>query len=85
VTQTKQPPENPGRFKALPTIDRDIKAVKWRLWHGRVDRTIRDLESLLVRLNQPQGETEFSIARLRNLGVQLLSKRCSGATFRARS
>jgi hypothetical protein len=59
--------------------------VKWRLWHGRVDRTIRDLESLLVRLNQPQGETEFSIARLRNLGVQLLSKRCSGATFRARS
>jgi hypothetical protein len=57
----------------LPTIDRDIRAVKWRLWHGRVDRAIRDLESLLARLDQPQGETEFSIARLRSLSVQLLT------------
>jgi hypothetical protein len=62
-----------GHFERLPTIDRDIKAVKWRLWHGRVDRAIRDLESLLARLNQPQEEAEFSIARLRNLGVQLLT------------
>lgn len=62
-----------GPFERLPIIDRDIRSVKWRLWHGRVDRAIRDLESLLARLNQPQGETEFSIARLRNLGVQLLT------------
>ncbi|MER8439193.1 hypothetical protein NKH36_31615 [Mesorhizobium sp. M1312] len=27
----------------LPTIDRDIRAVKWRLWHGRLDRAIRNL------------------------------------------
>lgn len=36
-----------GPFEALPTIDRDIRAVKWRLWHGRVGRAIRDLEQLL--------------------------------------
>ena len=58
-----------GPFEALPTIDRDIRAVKWRLWHGRVDRAIRDLEQLLVRLK----EGEFSIARLHSLGAQLLT------------
>jgi len=31
------------------------------------------LESLRARLNRPQGETEFSVARLRNLGAQLLT------------
>ncbi|WP_065011820.1 MULTISPECIES: ISKra4 family transposase [Mesorhizobium] len=62
-----------GPFEALPTIDRDIRAVKWRLWHGRVDRAIRDLEKLLARLKQPQADGEFSIARLRSLGAQLLT------------
>lgn len=37
-----------GPFEALPTIDRDIRAVKWRLWHGRVGRAIHHLEQLLV-------------------------------------
>ncbi|MFH1345378.1 MAG: ISKra4 family transposase, partial [Pseudomonadota bacterium] len=40
----------PSPIEALPTIDRDIRAVKWRLWHGRVDRAIRDLERLLAKL-----------------------------------
>lgn len=41
-----------GPFEALPTIDRDVRAVKWRLWLGRVGRAIRDLEQLLgSRLN----------------------------------
>ena len=34
----------PGCIEALSTIDRDIRAVKWRLWHGRVDYAIRKLE-----------------------------------------
>jgi hypothetical protein len=42
--------------------------LRWRLWHGRVDRAIRDLEQLLVRLK----EGGFSIARLHSLGAQLL-------------
>lgn len=62
-----------GPIEALPTIDRDIRAVKSRLWHGRVDRAIRDLERLLGRLKHSQGEGEFSIARLQNLGAQLLT------------
>lgn len=30
----------------LPAIGRDVRTVKWRLWHGRVGRAIRDLEQL---------------------------------------
>ena len=62
-----------GLSAALPTIDRDIRAVKWRLWHGRVDRAIRDLRQLLARLKASQGDGEFSIAHLHNLGSQLLT------------
>lgn len=62
-----------GSIEVRPTIGRDIRAVKWRLWHGRVDRAIRDLERLLVRLKNLQEESEFSIARLHSLGLQLLT------------
>ncbi|MFD1981805.1 hypothetical protein ACFSOZ_03715 [Mesorhizobium newzealandense] len=60
-------------FEVLPTIDKDIKAVKWRLWHGRVDGAIRDLEQLLARLKDSQRDGEFSIARLFSLASQLLT------------
>jgi len=58
---------------ALPSIDSDVRAVKWRLWHGRVDRAIRDLEHLLARLRNSQEEDRLSIARLHSLGAQLLT------------
>ena len=44
-----------GPLEALPSIDRDIRAVKWHLWHGRVDRAIRDLERLLATLKHAQA------------------------------
>ncbi|BAV52783.1 Sea14 protein (plasmid) [Mesorhizobium loti] len=47
--------------------------MKWRLWHGRVDRTITDLEQLLERVRASRGDSEFSIARLQSLGLQLLT------------
>ncbi len=47
--------------------------MKWRLWHGRVDRAIRDLGQLLERVINLQGDSEFSIARLHSLGSQLLT------------
>jgi hypothetical protein len=47
--------------------------VKWRLWHGRVDRVIRDLAGLLARLKPSQQEGGFSLARLHSLGPQLLT------------
>ncbi|MDZ5696119.1 hypothetical protein [Chelativorans sp. M5D2P16] len=62
-----------GTFDALPSIDPDIRAVKWRLWHARVDRAIRELERLLARVKDAQKEGEFSIARLHSLGAQLLT------------
>lgn len=64
---------HPDRTGELPSIDRDARAVKWRLWHGRVDRAIRDLERVLVALKHLQREGEFSIARLHSLGLQLLT------------
>ncbi|MER9756250.1 hypothetical protein NKJ46_22945 [Mesorhizobium sp. M0166] len=35
-----------GFAEILPTAGKDIRAVKWRLWQGRVDRAIQDLEQL---------------------------------------
>ncbi|NRP21997.1 hypothetical protein LPJGGPFB_05256 [Ensifer adhaerens] len=64
---------NSNRAELPVTNGRDIKAVKWRLWHGRIDRAIRDLERLLVCLKQSQREGEFSISRLHSLGSQLLT------------
>lgn len=63
----------PGCIEALSTIDRDIRAVKWRLWHGRVDYAIRNLEQLLARLNETQRDNGFSTVRLHSLGAQLLT------------
>ena len=37
----------PDEFETSPPIARRIRAVKWRLWHGRVDHAIRDLQELL--------------------------------------
>nr|WP_155936653.1 hypothetical protein [Mesorhizobium ciceri] len=47
--------------------------MKWRLWHGRVDRAIRDLGQLLERVIYLRGGGEFSVARLHSLGSQLLT------------
>lgn len=63
----------PGCIEALSTIDRDIRAVKWRMWHGRVDYAIRDMERLLARLKESQQDNRFSTARLHSLGAQLLT------------
>jgi len=56
-----------------PSIARRIRAVKWRLWHGRVDRAIRDLQELLDGLKPLEGIEDVSMSRLRSLGAQLLT------------
>ena len=58
---------------ALPSIDRDIRAIKWRLWHGQVDRAIGDLEQLVAKFKARQEEGALVGARLHNLGAQLLT------------
>ena len=63
----------PDEQETSPPLARRVRAVKWRLWHGHVNRAIRDLQELLDELT-PNGEIEDpSIARLRNLGAQLLT------------
>lgn len=54
-------------------IDRDTRAVKWRLWHGRVDYAIRGMERLLARLKESQQDNGSSTVQLHSLGAQLLT------------
>lgn len=60
-------------FEPISFIDRKISAVKWRLWHGRVNRAIRDLERLLERLKPSLQNGVFPLARLYNLSSKLLT------------
>ncbi|MER8804833.1 hypothetical protein [Mesorhizobium sp. M0998] len=63
-----------GAFsKRFPPSTRTLRAVKWRLWHGPVDRAIRDLERFLATLKDWQGESPFPMVRLHSLGSQLLT------------
>jgi hypothetical protein len=56
-----------------PPIARRIRAVKWRLWHGRVDRAIGDLQELLDGLESGDDIGDLPNSRLRSLGAQLLT------------
>jgi hypothetical protein len=47
--------------------------VKWRLWHGRVNRAIQDLQELLAGLKPAHEIEDLSTSRLRSLGAQLLT------------
>lgn len=58
---------------ALPSIDSDIRAVKWRLWHGRLGRAMRELERLVAEFKTRREEGSFAVARLDDLGAQLLT------------
>ena len=66
----RSPPNEPESF---PPIARRIRAVKWRLWHGRVNRAIRDLQELLDDLTSDDEITDLPTSRLRTLAEQLLT------------
>jgi hypothetical protein len=59
--------------ETAPSIARRIRAVKWRLWHGRVNRAIQDLQELLDGLTSGDEVEDVSISRLRSLGAQFLT------------
>jgi hypothetical protein len=63
----------PDGPETSPSIARRIRAVKWRLWHGRVDRAIRDLQELLDDLLSADEIENVPTSRLRSLGAQLLT------------
>jgi hypothetical protein len=57
----------------LAVIDEEIKALKWKLWHGRVERGICALEKIIVDMDELGRQGDFSAARLNSLGQQLLT------------
>src|SRR5208337_475348 len=57
----------------LAVIDEEIKALKWKLWHGQVERAICALEKTVADMNQLGRRGDFSAARLNSLGQQLLT------------
>ena len=57
----------------LVAIDRHIKRLKWKLWHGQKDRAISELERILLDMNFLGQAGDFSAARLHSLGQQLLT------------
>ena len=63
----------PDEPETSPSIAQRVRAVKWRLWHGRINRAIRDLQELLDDLTPDGGIEDLSISRLRGLGAQLLT------------
>ncbi len=57
----------------LAVIDEEIKALKWRFWHGQVERAICVLEKIVEDVNEPGRRGDFSATRLNRLGQQLLT------------
>ena len=57
----------------LAVIDEEIKALKWKLWHGQVERAICVLEKIVADMNELGRRGDFSAARLNSLGQQLLT------------
>ena len=57
----------------LAVIDEEIKALKWKLWHGQVERAICVLEKIVEDMNELGRRGDFSAARVNSLGQQLLT------------
>ena len=76
----------------LGVIDEEIKALKWKLWHGQVERAILALEQIIADMDELGREGDLSASQLNSLGQQLLtyirSNRTAlvdyGARYRAR-
>ena len=52
----------------LAVIDEEIKALKWKLWHGQLERTICALEKIIVDMDKLGRQGDLSAARLNSLG-----------------
>ena len=54
-------------------IDEEIKALKWKLWHGRVDWVFSALDRIVADMDHLGQNGDLSAARLHSLGQQLLT------------
>ena len=57
----------------LAVIDEEIEALKWKLWHGQVDRAIFALDPIVGDMDHLGQNGDLSAARLHSLGQQLLT------------
>ena len=54
-------------------IDDDIRSLKWKLWHGQVDRALDQLEELIDGLAELRERGDLSATRLLHLAQPLLT------------
>ena len=57
----------------LAVIDKEIKALKWNLWHGQVDRAISALDRIVADMDHLGQNGDLSAPRLHSLSQQLLT------------
>ena len=78
----------PGLSALLAVIDEEIEALKWKLWHGQVDRAISALDCIVADMDHLSQSGYLSAARLHSLGQHLLtyirSNRTAIVDYRAR-
>ena len=57
----------------LAVIDEEIERLKWKLWHGQVDRAISALDRIVGDMDHLGQDGDLSAARINSLGQQLLT------------
>lgn len=63
----------PALSGTLAVIDKELEALKWKLWHGLVDRPISALDRIVGEVDCLGRNGDLSAARLYSLGQQLLT------------
>jgi hypothetical protein len=54
-------------------LDEEIRALKWKLWHGQVDRAMQQLEELIADMAMLREQGDVSAGRIWQLGQALLT------------
>ena len=58
---------------ATVVLDEEIRTLKWKLWHGQVDRAMQQLEELIADMAMLREQGDESAGRIGQLGQALLT------------
>jgi hypothetical protein len=61
------------RTSETAALDEQIRSLKWKLWHGQVDRAIQHLERIIADMTRLSGQGDLSARRALNLAQPLLT------------
>jgi hypothetical protein len=53
-------------------LDEQMRTLKWKLWHGQVDRAIQHLERMIADMTRLCGQGDLSAWRVWNLAQPLV-------------